>query len=274
MFFIGVLLFAGCPEPLDEKEPLSTEQRQVADETKRSTNSVPTDIDGTKNEGQAMAPPTMGTFPGDLAANEVEPKYTQEELKDEAIVYGYVKCDDCLGKILIRVLPPPPEPGEEPSGNGKADNMQLITQMTVDQAGKFKLMIPKNEKVILQVVDDVDGNQQPSQGERMGMRGSGALIVEDEVEGIELTVGVFPQREPEGFVEPPTVPDGVQTNESGELQGPPPDDVSGTGQNGMGQMGANSQNMVPQENGVNNPSNISGQNGVNQNGVNQPPLDE
>ena len=28
MLFIGVLLFGGCPEPLDEKEPLSEEQRQ------------------------------------------------------------------------------------------------------------------------------------------------------------------------------------------------------------------------------------------------------
>ena len=61
----------------------------------------------------------------------------------------------------------------------------------------------------------------------MGMRGSGALLVEDEVEGIELTVGVFPQKEPEGFVEPPTVPSDAQMNEAGELSGPPPDDVSG-----------------------------------------------
>ena len=268
MFFISVLLFTGCPEPLDEKEPLSEEQRQLADETKRNTNSVPTDIDGTRNEGQAMAPPTMGTFPGDLAANEVEPQYTQEELQDEAVVYGYVKCDDCLGKILIRVLPPPPEPGEEPTGNGKAENMQLITQMIVEQAGKFKLMIPKNQKVILQVVDDVDGNQQPSQGERMGMRGSGALIVEDEVEGIELTVGVFPQREPEGFVEPPSVPDGVQVNEAGELQGPPPDDVSGTGVEKKGE-GVQPQNQPQQPNNVNNPTEGSGQVSGN-----QPPLDE
>ena len=53
--------------------------------------------------------------------------------------------------------------------------------------------------MILQVVDDVDGNQQPSQGERMGMRGSGALIVEDEVEGIELTVGVFSHKRTRRF---------------------------------------------------------------------------
>ena len=34
-------------------------------------------------------------------------------------------------------------------------------------------------------------------------------------------------KEPEGFVEPPTVPSDAQMNEAGELQGPPPDDVSG-----------------------------------------------
>jgi hypothetical protein len=267
MFFIGVLLLGGCPEPLDEKEPLSEEQRQAVDDSKRNTNSVPTDIDGTKNEGQAMAPPSMGTFPGDLAVNEVKPQYTQEELKDDAVVHGYVKCDDCLGKILIRVLPPPPESGEEPEDGEKSDNMQLITQMTVEKAGKFQLYIPKNQKVILQVVDDIDGNLQPSQGERMGMRGSGALIVEDEVEGIELTVGVFPQREPEGFVEPPTIPDGTRVNESGELQGPPPDDISGdqqfeqpTGDNPQQNPGMPSQ----QDGSMNKPPN----------NVNQPPVDE
>ena len=46
-----------------------------------------------------MAPPSMGTFPGDMAANEVDPQYTQEELKNDAVVHGYVKCDDCLGKF-------------------------------------------------------------------------------------------------------------------------------------------------------------------------------
>ena len=115
----------------------------------------------------------------------------------------------------------------------------------------------------------------------MGMRGSGALIVEDEVEGIELTVGVFPQKEPEGFVEPPTVPSDAQLNEAGELQGPPPDDMSdkgqmgegqvGEGQVGEGQMGSqpNSKNIPSQQNGINNPQDASGQMGGN-----QPPIDE
>ena len=84
MIKVGFLLMMGCPEPLDEKEPLSEEQRQAADEVKRGTNSVPTDINGTKDETQVMAPPSMGTFPGDMAANEVEPKFSQDELKEEA----------------------------------------------------------------------------------------------------------------------------------------------------------------------------------------------
>ena len=59
MLFIGVLLFGACPEPLMKKN--LCRKNSVAHNTKRSTNWF-MDIDGTKNEGQAMAPPSMGTF--------------------------------------------------------------------------------------------------------------------------------------------------------------------------------------------------------------------
>ncbi len=201
------LFLLGCPEPLDEEEPMSAEERQKSDAIKRSTNSIPTDINGVQDLSMVAAPPTMGTFPGDMADKELVPRYTQEELKEsygnKGMIHGYVKCDDCGGKILLRALPPPPEPGEEDAG------MQLVTQKVLTEAGSFSFQVPNNSTVVLQVVDDLDGNGRPSQGERMGMRGSGPLKVEGEVEGIELTVGVFPQKEPAEQLEQPTIPDGA-----------------------------------------------------------------
>ena len=231
------LFLLGCPEPLDEEEPMSAEERQKSDAIKRSTNSIPTDINGVQDLSMVAAPPTMGTFPGDMADTELVPRYTQEELKEsygnKGMIHGYVKCDDCGGKILLRALPPPPEPGEDEGDGG----MQLVTQKVLTEAGSFSFQVPNNSTVVLQVVDDLDGNGRPSQGERMGMRGSGPLKVEGEIEGIELTVGVFPQKEPQEQLEQPTVPDGAPPSPGtpgaeGNLgqntaQGGPPPDMEG-----------------------------------------------
>jgi hypothetical protein len=231
------LFLLGCPEPLDEEEPMSAEERQKSDAIKRSTNSIPTDINGVQDLSMVAAPPTMGTFPGDMADTELVPRYTQEELKEsfgkKGMIHGYVKCDDCGGKILLRALPPPPEPGGDEGDAG----MQLVTQKVLTEAGSFSFQVPNNSTVVLQVVDDLDGNGRPSQGERMGMRGSGPLKVEGEVEGIELTVGVFPQKEPQEQLEQPTIPDGAPPSPgtpgaegaSGQNigQGGPPPDMEG-----------------------------------------------
>ena len=80
MLVLIQMLFLGCPEPLDEEEPMSAEERQQSDLIKRSTNSVPTDINGVQDLSMTVAPPTMGTFPGDMASSELEPRFTQEEL--------------------------------------------------------------------------------------------------------------------------------------------------------------------------------------------------
>ena len=208
MVLAFALLFTGCPEPIDQEpggngdgDGLSSQEEAI----KQASNSMPTDINGEMDRGLAVAPPTMGTFPGDLAESEVKPVYTQEELKDAAVIHGYVKCEDCSGSILIRALPPPP--GTEGADEEEL-GMQLITQKTLSKAGSFEFRVPDKKSIVLQVVDDINGDGIPSQGERMGMRGSGPLYVEGVTEGIELTVGVFPQKEPDtmGVLPTPPVP--------------------------------------------------------------------
>jgi len=226
--FLFLSFFLGCPEPIDANQGNidGKAAKDLADQTSGG-GSMPTNVDGTVDNKLAAAPPAMGTFPGDLPQNELIPKFSQDDLKDGGVIHGYVKCEDCAGKILIRVLPPPPEGG----GGGSKDDMQLITQKVQSAAGAFSVLVPDNSTVVLQVVDDANADGKPNQGERMGMRGSGPLLVEGSVSGIELTVGVFPQREPESGVTPP--PDPVPGSNPDVEDGEPPADDGGVPPDGQ-----------------------------------------
>ena len=229
-------LFVGCPEPISENQANidATETKDIKDKTDQGGGSV-SDINGKAIPKLDGAPPTMGTFPGNMAANELKPKYTQKELQEGGVINGYVRCDDCTGKLLIRVLPPPPDA----NGSGGKEDMQLITQAIIDKAGAFTVYVPNESKVVLQVVDDANNDGAPSQGERMGMRGSGPLDVSGTVDGIELTVGVFPQKEnvtniatppvagkvenPEGVEGEPPKDNGANPPPNGQIVNPPPE---------------------------------------------------
>ena len=139
----------------------------------------------------AAAPPTLGTFAGNLPDGELKPAYTQEELADGATISGSLSCDGCSGSLLIRVLPPPPS---SPSiGAAASSNLQLITQASFPGVGAYAIKVPDGEPVVLQVVDDANGDGFPSQGERMGMRADGPVLAEGSLSGVDLTVGVFPE---------------------------------------------------------------------------------
>ena len=64
------------------------------------------------------------------------------------------------------------------------------------EPGAFAVKVPDKSPYVIQVVDDVNKDGLPSQGERMGMREDGPVYVDGTLEGVELTVGVFPQKEP------------------------------------------------------------------------------
>lgn len=156
----------------------------------------------------------MGTFAGDLSDSELTPRFTQEALSDGGVIQGTLSCDSCVGQLLVRVLPPPPEDPAVAAGVG---SLQLITQAAFPKVGPYRILVPRGERVMLQVVDDANGDGLPSQGERMGMRKDGTPILADgekEVTGINLTVGVFPELAPAGGFAPPS-PGSVPTPGSG-----------------------------------------------------------
>ena len=190
------LLF-GCPEPVDFADrSIDNSSAQVAQEGNPALGgsgvgagtTIPSEMGGS-SEG---APPSMGTFAGDLPESEINPRFTQEELVEGATIRGMANCPDCIGQILVRALPPPPDDPSVQTNEG----MQLITQVVLKQAGNFSLQVPDKAPVILQVVDDANSDGIPSQGERMGMREEGAVYAEGVVENVALMVGVFPKRDP------------------------------------------------------------------------------
>ena len=208
------LLMVGCPEPVDEATPQTENPGAPGGPGAPSGEMSSAPLDGGPGEagpggptdgssgtpGQmtaptgsmdvAAAPPTLGTFAGNLPDGELKAAYTQAELTTGAVISGTLHCDGCSGQLLVRVLPPPPS---SPTLSAPGTNLQLITQASFDAAGPYELRVPDGEPVVLQVVDDANGDGFPSQGERMGMRADGPVLAEGATPGIDLTVGVFPE---------------------------------------------------------------------------------
>ena len=227
-YALGFIFLTACAEPIDVPSEDGTvsqapEIAGAAPAAANGTNPQTPPSEGSAGFGDVnlgAAPPTMGTFAGDLPDSEVKPKFTQEELADAATIKGVINCTGCTGNILVRVLPPPPmEPEVTPSAGG----MQLITQATISEPGEFAIKVPDKSPYVIQVVDDVNKDGLPSQGERMGMREDGPVFVDGVLEGVELTVGVFPQKEPVsglGAIPSPPAP-GEEGMQMAPGEGPP-----------------------------------------------------
>lgn len=189
-----LLGLVGCPEPVPTNEGGAISPGEPGGNLGQPTGGTPPTPGATSGmtapEGSAGAMPAAGTIMGEVPDSERTPKFTQEQLADSgATIKGTVTCADCEGQILIRVLPPPPE-----SPSGAVEVIELLTLAVFPAAGPFELKVPADrEKVILQVVDDANKDGQPTIGERMGLPLTGATEVKSLVEGVALTVGVFPE---------------------------------------------------------------------------------
>lgn len=138
--------------------------------------------------GAPTAAGAGGAAAGVIPDADLEPKYSQDDLAGGKTISGTLVCGDCSGKLLVRVLPPPPDQG------GTDEGIVLITAKTFDAAGAFDIKVPADRKaVVLQIVEDADGNGKPSAGERMGLPVDGPITLDADVSGIQLEVGVFPQ---------------------------------------------------------------------------------
>lgn len=189
---LPVLLgLSACPEPVPVDENSQNQPSPVLEQGK------PADGPGTQVMGAPVAaggeggPISAGTFGDVIPESELTPQLTQEDLAEGGVsLSGELVCGDCSGKLLVRVLPPPPEPGNTSTAAG---DIQLVTVKAFDGPGPFELLVPAEGTVVLQVVDDANSDGAPSSGERMGMSEDGPVTLGAPIAGITLEVGVFPK---------------------------------------------------------------------------------
>ncbi len=233
-FLALTFLLAGCPEPIPVEDPGYTGAQAPADGQAPPTAGPPTDVMGAPvAANSAGGPISAGTFGDNIPESELSPKFLQDQLADGATVKGELSCGDCTGKLLVRVLPPPPSETGPAAGD-----IQLITVASFDAPGPFEMKVPSEGTIVLQVVDDANSDGQPSSGERMGFGDQGPLQIAGDVEGVKLEVGHFaamPELDfqgqpmsgevegpanPEAPVTEPVVPDGEVLEGAAELPAP------------------------------------------------------
>ena len=188
---LTALIAAGCPESTPDA-PTGPVAAELAPGVKqRPVGEAPSMVmDGAAKNGPVAA----GTFSGTIPESELTPQFTQDQLTDGYVVKGTLDCADCPGKLLVRVLPPPPASPDEAAD---LPDIQLITFQSFDQPGPFEIRVPKTlTTAVLQIVDDANSDGLPSEGERMGMPSTGAVKVAALVEGVKLKVGEFPMMAP------------------------------------------------------------------------------
>jgi hypothetical protein len=187
-------LLVGCPEPVRTNDPGAGGGAGMGAPPTGgpATPAGGPPVDGATPPSGAGTPsgdaPQAGTFGSLVPDAELEPRFAQADIVDGVTIAGTAACADCAGKLLVRVLPPPPE------SPGSTEPIHLVTALSLDAAGPFTLKVPRTyEKVVLQVVDDADGDGKPSAGERMGLSLDGPTALGADVSGVTLTVGVFPE---------------------------------------------------------------------------------
>ena len=185
---LSILAFlTACPEPV------STDAPSAGGAGPGGANSAAGPQGGAPSaNGMMGAPPTQTPTgengPGAIPDADLDPQFSQDDLSDGNTISGLLVCAECDAPLLVRVLPPPPDQG------GSDEGIILITAKSFDAPGEFALKVPKDRsKVVLQIVEDADGNGKPSAGERMGIPVDGPVSVDGDVAGVKLEVGVFPQ---------------------------------------------------------------------------------
>ena len=137
--------------------------------------------DGIKPNPEAAVVPT----PHD-GADKSAPKamYTQDAVPNGVSLDLNIKCDECTGQLLVRV--------EDASKHPPI----LATQKVFAAVGAGTIIVPKDIKAVLMLVDDADANGQPTPGEGIGLWTGGLLDTSIDHETLEIEVGKVPDTPP------------------------------------------------------------------------------
>ena len=136
----------------------------------------------------------------------------QSQIKegDHVMFTGEIVCSDCSGTLVLRIAPfvPPSEDGQ-PGSQVPLDDFRP-PPFQLPGAGPFNMAVPKYDgKVVLEVLDDRDGNGRPSQGEKFTvLHRQGTLTAGKNQSGLKVDFSALPSA--------PGAPGG------GAAGGPPP----------------------------------------------------
>ena len=145
-----------------------------------ATGSMPPDA--TAPNPEAAVVPT----PHDGGAGNGAPKamYSQDSVPNGKTLGLELICADCTGTLLVRVEDASKQPPI------------LATQKSFDKPGNGSIVVPQGIKAVVMVVDDADGNGQPTPGENIGLWTGGLLDTSADHERITLEVGTVPDTPP------------------------------------------------------------------------------
>jgi hypothetical protein len=147
---------------------------------------------------------------------------------EHVIFKGEIICDDCSASLLIKVapfVPPTDEPGTGATGPGDDSGFQPPA-FEVGGPGPFTMAVPKYAgKVVLEVLDDRDGNGRPSRGEKFTvLHDMGKITAGKNQSGLKIDFAALTGQPggPEGG--PAGGPEGGPAGgpEGGPAGGPPP----------------------------------------------------
>ncbi len=167
---------------------------QAASGAEGSDDAAPTD---------AMTPPggsDMGDPPGAIVASpgsdgpkeRPEATYLQEALAEGVAISGTLACDECSGRLLVRIE------------DANARPPTLLTQKSFTGPGDYSIQAPKNMSVILMVVHDKNSDGFPTPGEPLGLWSGGLVDTSADAADVDLTVGVMPELPPVNLDPAPT----------------------------------------------------------------------
>ena len=157
----------------------------------------PGDVDTTAVKGTytvANVPADEQPIPADMQPSSEE---AQEQVKsgDHVFFSGEVACSDCSSALVLRVAPfvQPSEDGNAPT-NEMSDGDFRPPPYTLKGAGSFSMAVPKySGKVVLEVLDDRDGNGRPSQGEKFTvLHRQGTLTAGKNQTGLKVDFSALP----------------------------------------------------------------------------------
>jgi len=114
---------------------------------------------------------------------------------DHVTFSGQVICSDCSNALVLRVAPfvQPSEEGQEPDPVASNDEFRP-PPFQLSGAGAFSMAVPKYAgKVVLEVLDDRDGNGRPSQGEKFTvLHRQGTLTAGKNQSGLKVDFSALP----------------------------------------------------------------------------------